>query len=210
LGKKRTDKKTLKGPKLKALSDRMDAFKIFKDFLKRLLMESDEPCLEETTLCARSGNKVYVGLGYFGNHYLIQLTSVFARILQTFSVRSLTYIVPKEKLEENEKMYGPHPFRERFKRRGNNYYAEFNVEKDLTERTLLLGKGFRPLADLLIRGARFRFNGTEIKLLDSKEGSFMLIKTKKPQVWVEFFRELYGGEPFFEEISAEKVEKFLK
>ena len=65
-------------------------------------------------------------------------------------------------------------------------------------------------SDLLIRGARFRFNGTEIKLLDSKEGSFMLIKTKKPQVWVEFFRELYCGEPFFEEISAEKVKKFLK
>jgi|GEM_PF-5249555 len=38
----------------------------------------------------------------------------------------------------------------------------------------------------------------------------MLIKTKKPQVWVEFFRELYCGEPFFEEISAEKVKKFLK
>jgi len=123
----------------------MDAFKIFKDFLKRLFLESDEPCLEETTLCAQSGNKVYVGLGYFGEHYLTQLTSVFASILQTFSVRSLTYIVPKDKLEENEKMYGPHPFRERFKRRGNNYYAEFNVEKDLTERTLLLGKCFHSL-----------------------------------------------------------------
>jgi hypothetical protein len=80
----------------------------------------------------------------------------------------------------------------------------------LADKISLLGKGFPSLPNLLITGARFRFNGTEITSLGNKEGRFMLIKTKKPQVWVEFFRELAGGEPFFEEMPVEKIKRFLK
>jgi len=80
----------------------MNIFKTFRNFLKGLFIGSGEPCLEETTLCARSGNKVYVGFDE-----QVTFPWVFGSIITTFSVKSFTYIVPKDRLDEDEKMYGP-------------------------------------------------------------------------------------------------------
>jgi hypothetical protein len=179
--------------------------KLFRKFFKKRTKAEPLDLFEEI-IYAKNGNKLYVGI-----EIMSDLASIFADMFVVFAVKSLTYIIPKDKLEENEKMYGPHPFRERFKRRGNNCYAEFNVEKDLIKQLPLHLVSYGPVTNLLITGARFCFDETEISLLDSKvHGNFLLIKSKNPQIWINFFEEKAKYGLNFRKIPVSEIKKYLK